>query len=208
VRPGCEAARHVPQVRAERDRLRIAMREHLEHHHLEAPLSTAALAECAVAVLTAAGADVAAYRKWAMVTLNTESWRPRLAAIPPAHRLLLLPQCLRREGECPAVIDELGLVCQGCGRCPIATFRQEAEALGYVTLISEGTAAVLAIIRTGRIAGFVGVSCLSTLEKVYPFMALLSVPALAFPLVTDGCCRTTCDEDLVVEAIRLTVPVA
>jgi len=203
VRPGCEAARHVPQNRAERDRIHAALRDHLAIHGLEPQLTAAQLSEHATMVLEAVGADPEAWRKWAMVLLNNETWRAGLAAIPPRKRLLLLPQCLRLEGECPAEFDELGLVCKGCGRCLIDTFKREAEALGYVTLVSEGTAAVMSIIQTGKIKGFVGVSCLSTLEKVFPFMAMLSVPALAWPLVKDGCYRTTCDEDLVLESIRL-----
>ncbi len=201
IRPGCAAAEHVPPERARRDALLAAIRARLAADGLCPQLSADQLSAVAERVLTEVGCD-RAYRKWCMVQINNESWRPRLAAVPYQRRLLLLPQCLRRHDVCTAEVDELGLVCAGCGACDLYTFLSEAGSLGYVTLVSEGTAAVLSVIKTGRIDAFVGVSCLSTLEKVFPFMALLQVPALAFPLLVDGCVDTACDTDLVLAAIR------
>ena len=138
-----------------------------------------------------------------MVQLNNESWRPRLGEIPCDRRLLLLPQCLRDHDACAGTIDELGLLCKGCGRCVIHTLKSEAERLGYVTLISEGTAAVLALVQSGKVDAFVGASCMTTLEKVFPVMSVVGVPAIAVPLLRDGCVNTAIDVDWLMEAIHL-----
>ena len=70
-----------------------------------------------------------------------------------------------------------------------------------MTLISEGTAAVLELVRSGRIAAFVGSSCMSTLEEVFPIVSMVGVPAIAIPLLYDGCVDTALDVDWLVEAI-------
>jgi hypothetical protein len=99
-------------------------------------------------------------------------------------------------------MDELGLLCAECGRCPTATFKREAEGLGYVVLISEGTAAVLAMVQSGKVEAFVGASCMSTLREVFPIVSLVGVPAVAIPLLCDGCENTGVDADWLLDAIR------
>ena len=204
-RPDCEACHCVPQVRSDRDRLIAAIDTFAAEKNLSGQLDASVLTEYALQILTDAGAETA-WRKWVMVHLNNACWRSRLCETPPSQRLLLLPDCLRDESKCTATLDPLGLLCARCGSCPLNTFLDTAENLGYVTLVSEGTAAVLSVIKTGRVKAFVGVSCLSTLEKVFPFMAMLGVPALAFPLHKDGCEATSVDIDRVLAAIRLGVP--
>jgi hypothetical protein len=190
----------IPPERDQRDRVLAAVRAYLAEHGLEPPLGFNDLHDHAGRILERADSD-AAYRGWTTVLLNNETWRPRVASTPYDRRLLLLPQCLRDHANCPAEIDELGLVCQGCGRCVIHDLRGRAEGLGYVTLISEGTAAVLELVRSGQIAAFVGSSCMSTLEEVFPIVSMVGVPAIAIPLLYDGCVDTALDVDWLVEAI-------
>jgi len=48
------------------------------------------------------------------------------------------------------------------------------------------------------------VSCLSVLERVFPFMEAGAIPGIAIPLLQDGCANTSVDLDWVWEAIQLT----
>lgn len=194
------AAFPIPGQRAERDRLRAVV----DHRNADRQpqLTLDELAAEAAAVCAEAGA-APRFAKWVMVLVNNRTWHSHLAAVPRARRLLLLPQCLRDPDGCPARMDELGLLCQGCGRCPLGALKAEAETLGYLVVISEGTSAVLALVKSGQIDAFVGSSCLPTLERVFPVMAFVGLPAVAIPLLGCGCLRTDLDLDWLQEAMRL-----
>jgi geranylgeranyl pyrophosphate synthase len=71
-------------------------------------------------------------------------------------------------------------------------------------MVAEGTAVVTALIETGKIEAVVGVSCLSSLERVFPYMEAGAVPGMAMPLLQDGCANTTVDLDWVWDALYLT----
>ena len=51
--------------------------------------------------------------------------------------------------------------------------------------------------------GFVGSSCMSTLKEVFPIVSMVAVPAIAIPLLYDGCRNTNLDVDRLLEAIHL-----
>ena len=133
------------------------------------------------------------YLDYAGVLLNNEVWRDQLAAVPYDRRLLLLPKCLRVEDKCPAPFDDFGLLCKQCGLCTIQDLQAEAERLGYPVLVAEGSALVMALIQTGKIDAIVGVSCLSVLEKAFPYMEAAAIPGVAIPLLQDDCKDTTVD---------------
>ena len=193
----------VPQARARRDMLRDAVRRYVARAEPVPPLSINELQAHSDHVLEATGADER-FGRWLSVLVSNEAWRERLAAVPFQRRLLLLPKCLRAHGLCEGTMDELGLLCTECGRCPIKDFKNEAERLGYVVLVAEGTAPVMRLIETGQIEAVVGVSCLSALEAIYPLMAAAAVPGIAIPLLYDGCINTAVDRDWVSEAMHLT----
>ncbi len=138
-----------------------------------------------------------------MVLLNNEIWRETVASIPYERRLLLLPQCLRSFKDCPAEMDEFGLLCAECGRCDIGELQSLAEELGYVVLVAEGSTVVTKLLEGGKVDAVVGVSCLNALEKSFPHMADGAIPGLAIPLTMDGCVGTEIDTDHVRDAIRL-----
>src|SRR5439155_20979737 len=117
--------------------------------------------------------------------LNNEMWRESIAAVPFERRLLLLPKCMRVEAKCPAPFDEFGLLCKQCGLCTIQDLTSEAEKLGYAVLVAEGSAVVMSIIQTGKIDAIVGVSCLSVLEREFPYMEAAAITGVAFPLMQD-----------------------
>jgi len=139
-----------------------------------------------------------------VVILSNEVWRETVAQIPYDRRLLLLPQCLRDQEKCTAEIDDLGLVCRHCGLCPIHYLQSEADRLGYVVMVAEGSPVVMSLIETGAVDAIVGVSCLNVLERVFPYMEAGAVPGLAIPLLQDGCADTSVDLDWVWDAIYLT----
>jgi geranylgeranyl diphosphate synthase type II len=200
---GDDAMDAVPPTRPERDSLLAAVRHHLKTRSAVPPFSVSELRAHSAAVLAAAGAGEK-YRKFVAVLVSNETWRPAVAAVPFSRRLLLLPKCLRLEKECAGSIDEFGLLCAGCGRCPINDFKAEAEHLGYAVLVAEGAAIVMALIRSRNIEAVVGVSCLSALEAIYPLMESAAIPGIAIPLLCSGCANTVVDADWVWESIRLT----
>src|SRR2546428_13034200 len=144
------------------------------------------------------------YRDYAGVLLSNEMWRETLASVPYEKRLLLLPKCLRVESKCPAPFDEFGLLCKQCGLCTIQDLQAEAEKLGYAVLVAEGSAIVMSLIQTGKIEAIVGVSCISVLERAFPYMEAAAIPGVAVPLLQDDCIDTTVDLDWVWDYIHLT----
>jgi geranylgeranyl diphosphate synthase type II len=90
-----------------------------------------------------------------------------------------------------------------CGNCPIGELQTTAYELGYSVLIAEGTTMVTKLIQTKMIKGVIGVSCLSVLEKSFPYLCNNAVPGLAVPLIRDGCVDTECDTDRILEFIKL-----
>lgn len=195
----------VPMERNERERLRAATEDYVLSSSLVPPLSMAELHEHTDAVCKTAGADPA-HAGFITVLVANEVWKDTLASVPYERRVLLLPQCLRDKDECPATIDEFGLLCEECGRCPIGDIQKEAENLGYVVLVAEGTTVVTKLLEGGKIDAVIGVSCLSALERSFPHMASHAIPGFAVPLVTNGCVNTTMDTDWVREAMRLRLP--
>jgi geranylgeranyl pyrophosphate synthase len=190
----------VPADRAERERLVAATRA--RGADLVPPLTLCELQSLAELALADAGLP-SDFSTYAMVLLHNEAWSRTLAAIPFSRRLLLLPPCLRAVGACPAEFDELGLVCQRCGRCAIGPLADEAEALGYAVLVAEGTGTVTALIESGQLDGAIGVSCMAALERAFPHMSEQPFPSLAIPLVYDGCSGTATDLDWVRKAVHM-----
>jgi geranylgeranyl pyrophosphate synthase len=138
------------------------------------------------------------------VLLNNEVWSEHLATVPFDRRLLLLPKCMRVEDKCPAPFDEFGLLCKQCGLCTIQDLQEEAERLGYAVLVAEGSALVMALIQSGKIEAIVGVSCLSVLERAFPYMEAAAIPGVAIPLLQDDCRDTNVDLDWVWNIVHLT----
>ena len=200
VRPLRPPQDNIPQTRQQRDALLQAVAEYVEREKPVSPLSIDELRIHAGAVLKAERLDEK-YLDYAAVLVSNEVWRPTVARIPYNRRLLLLPQCLRSSEECPAAFDEIGLVCEHCGRCAINEFKSQAERLGYAVLVAEGSPVVMSLIETGQIEAVVGVSCLSVLERVFPYMEAGAVPGVAIPLLRDGCADTAVDADWIWDAI-------
>lgn len=194
-------AGRVPAAKRERNRLLAAVREHVRRSRPTPPLGVEELLAHTEAALREGGFPET-YRDYAAVLVSNEVWKDQVAAYPYERRLLLLPKCLRDERSCRAAVDEYGLVCARCGSCPIGDLEAEARRLGYATMVAEGSPVVLSLIESGKIDAVIGVSCLSVLEKVFPYMEAGAVPGIAIPLLNDGCSLTTADLDWVWDAIH------
>jgi geranylgeranyl diphosphate synthase, type II len=192
----------VPSEKSERERILAAVRRYVAAHDLVPPLSLEELQGHADRIVEVLAADPG-HRNFITVLTGNEVWRETMAGIPYERRVLLLPQCLRTRRTCPAELDELGLLCAQCGACPTGDLQAEAEELGYVVLVAEGTTVVTRLLEQGRVDAVVGVSCLSVLERAFPHMAAHAIPGIAIPLVNDGCDHTQVDLDWVREAIHL-----
>ena len=194
---------NIPQTRLERETIRSQLRRFVVDRKPVAPLSFGELRRLAEEFVE--DKQLAKiYTDYVAVVLNSEVWRDQLATVPYERRLLLLPKCMRIEEHCPAPFDEFGLLCKQCGLCSIQDLQEEAERLGYAVLVAEGSAFVTAIIETGKIEAIIGVSCLSVLEKAFPYMEAAAIPGVAVPLLQDDCKNVTVDLDWIWEIIHLT----
>ncbi len=194
---------NIPQTLGEREKLRQQLRQFVAERKPVPPIPLEQLRELS-AEFVAKHQIEQKYVDYCGVLLNSELWRDQLARVPFERRLLLLPKCLRIEDKCPAPFDEFGLLCKQCGLCSIQELQEEAERLGYAVLVAEGSALVMAIIETGKIEAIVGVSCLSVLEKAFPYMEAAAIPGVAIPLLQDDCKDVTVDLDWIWETIHLT----
>lgn len=194
---------NVPQTPAERNRILQFVRHYVAEYNPVPPLPLEQLKEHADRAAKILACDPI-YRDYLGVLINNEMWRETLASVPFERRLLLLPKCLRVENKCPAPFDEFGLLCKQCGLCTIQDLQSEAEKLGYAVLVAEGSAIVMSLIQTGKIEAIVGVSCLSVLERAFPYMEAAAIPGVAIPLLQDDCIDTTVDLDWIWEYIHLT----
>ena len=195
----------IPQTRTERERLKYLVEQYVvaRRDQFVPPFVLDELRSHSDEVVQIHGIDLK-YRDYLAVLLNSEVWREQLATVPYERRLLLLPKCLRVEDKCPAPFDEFGLLCKQCGLCSIQDLQEEAERLGYAVLVAEGSAIVMAMIQTGKIDAIVGVSCLSVLEKAFPYMEDAAIPGVAILLLQDDCKDTGVDLDWVWDVIHLT----
>jgi len=191
---------NVPRTKTEREFLLDTIRNYVEEKKPVTPLSLDELGVHSGKVLDIAGMDKK-YADFTAVLINNEAWRKTVASIPYERRLLLLPNCLRDQEKCQGQFDDVGLICEHCGNCIIDEFKSQAEELGYAVLVAEGSPIVMSLIETGKIEAVVGVSCLSVLERTFPYMEAAAIAGIAIPLLREGCKNTMVDADWVWQAI-------
>ena len=195
--------KNIPQTAIERNRVLERCRRYVAEFQPVPPMPAEELKTHADKIVAELGLEPI-HRDYVGVLLNNEMWREQLAGVPFEKRLLLLPKCLRIESKCPAPFDEFGLLCKQCGLCSIQDLQAEAERLGYAVLVAEGSAIVMSLIQTGKIEAIVGVSCISVLERAFPYMEAAAIPGVAVPLLQDDCIDTTVDLDWIWDYIHLT----
>ncbi len=194
-----------PTDKPARDAIRQRVRAYCDRETLIPPLSLEELEAHADRILKDSALEPE-HRGFVTVLVGNEVWRSAVAGTPYERRILLLPQCLKSSAACRAKFDALGLLCEECGRCAIGTIQREAEELGYVVLVAEGTTAVAALLARGDADAVVGVSCLHALERSFRPLMAHAVPGLALPLLRNGCVDTAVDLEWVREALRLRDP--
>ena len=190
-----ETKQTVPQDAAVRERIRLAAADYVRAAGLNPPLSLHLLTRHAEKLLAGLDLKERGFDHYGMIELNNSLWRSYFPHIARKQRLLLLPFCLRKQPECPAAHDDLGLICRGCGQCSIPRLSDEAESLDMPVLVAESSSAVADWVEQGEIQAVVGVSCLDSLEKSFPAMLRSAVPGIAVPLLRDGCKDTAFDPD-------------
>jgi len=191
----------VPESREDRDRLAAAVRDQVRRLHPVPPLTLEELRGIASSVSRRLGLGTR-MNDFITVLAGNEVWAETVASTPYHRRILLLPQCLRAPAGCEATRDAFGLLCEECGRCSIGTLQSEAEALGTIVLVAEGTTVVKRLLEEGKVDAVIGVGCLSALEQSFASMVQDAIPGLAFPLLYDGCEATDVDLDWVSAAVR------
>src|SRR5437660_6551081 len=195
--------KNIPQTPMQRNHILQVARNYVAEHNPVPPLPVEELKVHAERVVKMLNCDPL-FVDYVGVLINNEMWRETLASVPYERRLLLLPKGPRVESKCPAPFDEFALLCKQCGLCTIQDLQSEAEKLGYAVLVAEGSAIVMSLIQTGKIEAIVGVSCLSVLERAFPYMEAAAIPGVAIPLLQDDCIDTTVDLDWVWDYIHLT----
>jgi len=182
----------VPEQALTRNLLMKTARELVSERGIVPPGSFSIISQLAGEVIRRTSTDKR-FTEFTMVVCGNEIWRQVVAATPFNRRLLLLPQCLKNNSNCNAVIDQLGLICAGCQSCQIDSILQKAESLGYATLVAEGTTVAVSLVQEGTIDAVIGVSCMSVLQKSFESVSRAAVPVIGIPLLFEGCAETDVD---------------
>jgi geranylgeranyl diphosphate synthase, type II len=185
--------------------LREDIRQKVEHYFvinmIAPPVSYERLSSLAEALISDHGWD-SSYKAFVMVCSGNAVWRSVVGSIPYDRRMLLLPQCLKNSQLCKGSYDELGLLCSECGNCNISGFLREAEDLGYITIVSEGTTVASRLVESGSVDAIVGVGCMEVLQKMFTAVRKYTVPAIGIPLLSCGCIDTKADAEWIREEMR------
>ncbi|MBN2064674.1 MAG: polyprenyl synthetase family protein [Sedimentisphaerales bacterium] len=192
----------VPQDRSAREAIREQVEQWFAINKPLAPVEFGTLGELAYQFCQVTKTD-AVWLAYVMILMNNSIWQDHLSGVPVAKRLLLLPKCLASSQQCHGQFDQIGLLCAKCGACKIPQIEELAGKLGYVSMIAEGSPIVAELVRSGQIAGIVGVSCLESLEKAFGHINNAAIPAIAVPLLTDGCKDTQIDLEELKQALEL-----
>jgi len=191
----------VPQKRAERDLIEDIITKYVEDNGLVPPLTANEImqhAKCLKQILKASESLVV----YISLIINNCLWINTIRGIPYERRFLLLPRCLSNPEVCKAEKDSIGLLCAQCGGCAIGTLQAEAENLGYISLVAEGTTVVSKLLSSGKVDSVIGVGCLDSLQKIFPVMSEHAIPGQGIPLLDDGCSHTTIDIEHAISVIR------
>ena len=196
---------YIPETLQERMTLRRALRDFVQQKSLCPPVSLKQLEALAEEFMAQKEID-GGMLPWLMVEINNQLWVDIIATIPHDRRLLMLPKCLSKHGECHGEYDEYGLLCHRCGRCLIPDLQDKAEQLGSLSLVAEGFTQVIELIENHVVDAVIGVSCLDSLEKAFPLLVSHAVPGLAIALNDDGCINTHVDDSYVQELLSMSNP--
>ena len=194
------ANRTIPQMLAERRRLRQLAHDFVSEKALHPPVMLSDLETLAAEFVRRNNLDEG-LRDWLMVEIHNAVWLPMVASIPYSRRLLLLPKCLRDSMRCEGEMDDLGLLCHRCERCVIPDLQTQADHIGMLSMVAEGFTSVIELIRQHVVDAVIGISCLDSLEKAFPLLVSHAVPGIAVALNDGGCKDTHVDTDYVAQLL-------
>jgi len=192
----------IPQTIEERMLLRRALKGFVQEKQMYPPVSLKQLEELSDAFVLG-HKECESMRSWLMVEIHNQLWLHVVAGIPHERRLLMLPKCLSKYGECKGEYDEYGLLCHRCGCCHIPSLQDKAEQLGSLSIVAEGFTQVIELIENNVVDAVIGVSCLDSLEKAFPLLVRHAVPGLAIALNDNGCKDTHVDYEYVEELMSM-----
>lgn len=115
---------------------------------------------------------------WMMVTLVSEYWRGRLAALPSGRKLLLLPDCPLGTGADHEAAGVPGTCGPGCG---IATIWAAARDSGWAVEPTSRAVSAIGLLLAGQYDGVLGVARLRDLEKAFGMLPAFALPVAAVP---------------------------
>ncbi len=190
----------VPSEKSRRAQIRASVESYFQKVQIMPPVSHEGLIGYANSLIETEKWDER-YRAFIMVCCGNAIWRSVVGAIPFNRRIFLLPQCLRNTAFCKAQKDELGLLCGECGNCSISGLLREAENLGYVALVTEGTTITTRLIESGKVDAVIGVGCMEVLQKMFASVSKYSIPGIGIPLTSCGCVDTTADSEWIKQEI-------
>jgi len=113
-----------------------------------------------------------------MVTLVSEYWRGRLAALPSGRKLLLLPDCPLCTGDEHEAAGVPGTCGPGCG---IATIWAAARDSGWAVEPTSRAVSAIGSLLAGQYDGVLGVARLRDLEKAFGMLPAFALPVAAVP---------------------------
>ncbi len=184
----------IPQKIISRNDIRMKIDDYFRNHPVWPPVSWEEISHYASLLTDKYGLEEQ-YRGFVMLCCGNAIWRRVVETVPFERRILLLPQCLKNSGSCQATFDHIGLLCNECGRCTIPGIVHEAENLGYVAVVSEGTTITTRLIESGKVDAVIGVGCMEVLQKMFRSVSKFAVPGIGIPLMTCGCKDTLADLD-------------
>jgi len=122
------------------------------------------------------------------VELKNDYYREAFSQIPPKHKIVFLPQCLRST-DCKASVTKQGFVCNGCNKndCKVYKIKNKAESKGYRVFVTPGGSMVAKIVKKYKPKAILGVACM---KEIVMAMESIPLPGQAIKLTKNGCIST------------------
>lgn len=191
----------VPQQTDQRNEILRLVKNYFLNSNLVPPISYNRLKEIAEEICEKNSLSDN-FLAFTMVCCGNEVWKKVIASIPFERRILLLPECLKNSKECNASKDSFGILCESCGSCSIDSILIEAEDMGYVTVVTEGTTIAQKLIEEGNVDAIIGVGCMEALEKLFYSVSKFAIPSIGVPLLYNGCKDTATDKQWLLSELR------
>jgi geranylgeranyl pyrophosphate synthase len=188
----------VPLLTGVRNNIRKDVEKWFAQNQIIPPVSYDTISNTADLLIEKHGWDKN-YKAFIMICCGNSVWRPVIGSVPFNRRILLLPHCLRSSTLCKGEQDEMGLLCSECGNCSISGLLREAENLGYVAIVTEGTTITARLIESGKVDAVIGIGCMEVLQKMFVSVSRFAIPSIGIPLLSCGCTDTTADSNWIKE---------